>query len=175
MKTALITACAATPIAFLTGNLYASTLRSMPGNPIGNLADAISTIPAYITGGGTPTAAPIAICAGLLLVCAVWLAYARHLVNSGERRAGEEHGSARWATRKETKMFEDASDADNNIILTRNCQMALVPKEFSQKTDRNRNVEIIGGSGSGKTRYHVKPELMQMNASYFVTDPKGSL
>lgn len=175
MKTALITACAATPIAFLTGDLYASNLRSMPGNPIGNLADAIPTIPAYIAGGGTPTTAPIAICAGLLLVCAVWLAYARYLVNSGDRRAGEEHGSARWATRKEMKMFEDASDTDNNIILTRNCQVALAPREFSQKTDRNRNVEIIGGSGSGKTRYHVKPELMQMNASYFVTDPKGTL
>lgn len=68
-----------------------------------------------------------------------------HLI---DRRAGEEHGSARWATRKEMKMFEDASDADNNIILTRNCQVALAPREFSQKTDRNRNVEIIGGSGS---------------------------
>lgn len=175
MKAALITATAATSVAFIAGDLYASNLMSMPGNPVENLTAAISTIPAYIASGGTPTAEPIALAVGLLLVCAVWLVYARHLVNSGERRAGEEHGSARWATRKEMRMFEDASDADNNIILTQNCKVALVPKSFSQKTDRNKNVEIIGGSGSGKTRYHVKPELMQLNASYFVTDPKGML
>ena len=96
-------------------------------------------------------------------------------MNSGERRAGEEHGSARWATRKEVRVFEDTSDADNNIILTQNCKVALVPKSFSHKTDRNKNVEIVGGSGSGKTRYHVKPELMRVNASFFVTDPKGTL
>lgn len=175
MKVALTAACAATPIAFVAGDLYASNLVSMPGNPIGNLLDAITTIPAYVARGGMPTTSPIALCVGLLLVCAIWLVYARYLVDSGERRAGEEHGSSHWATRKEMKMFEDATDADNNIILTRNCKVALVPREYSQKTDRNKNVEIIGGSGSGKTRYHVKPELMQMNASYFVTDPKGTL
>lgn len=175
MKAALITATSATPAAFIAGDLYASNLMSMPGNPVENLTAAITTIPGYIAADGTPTAEPIALAVGLLLVCAVWLAYARYLVNSGERRAGEEHGSARWATKKEMRMFEDASDADNNIILTQNCKVALAPKSFSQKTDRNKNVEIVGGSGSGKTRYHVKPELMQLNASYFVTDPKGTL
>lgn len=175
MKAALATACAATPVSFLAGDIYASNLLSMPGNPIENLTSAAATMPAYVMSGGLPTVQPMAMAVGLLLVCAVWLAYARYLVNSGERRAGEEHGSARWATKKESRMFEDASDPDNNIILTQNCKIALVPKEFSQKTNRNKNVEIIGGSGSGKTRYHVKPELMQLNASYFVTDPKGTL
>lgn len=175
MKAALITATLATPVAFIAGDLYASNLMSMPGQPIMNLTQAATTIPDYVMSGGAPTAEPIALAVGLLLVCAVWLAYSRYLVNSGERRAGEEHGSARWATRKEMRLFEDATDADNNIILTQNCKVALVPKSFSQKTDRNKNVEIVGGSGSGKTRYHVKPELMQLNASYFVTDPKGTL
>jgi len=175
MRTLATIALAATPVAFLVGNLYASCLLSMPGNPVSNFGTAAAQLPAYVAGGGGPTAEPLALIAGLLLVCAVWVAFARRLANSGERRVGKEHGSARWATKAEMRMFEDARDADNNIILTQNCRVALAPREFSQKTDRNKNVEIIGGSGSGKTRYHVKPEIMQMNASYFVTDPKGTL
>ena len=175
MKADLAIACAATPLAFAAANLYVENLASLPGTPIENLAAALQTLPAFVAAGGTVGTGALPLLAGAVAVCAVWIAYAYRLANSGERRAGEEHGSARWATKREMRMFEDADDPDNNIILTQHCRMELVPRRFSQRTDRNKNVEVIGGSGSGKTRFHVKPELMQLNASYLVTDPKGTL
>lgn len=175
MSAALIAAAIATPIAFLIGNLYVSNLISMEGEAIGNLAQAAVTLPGFIADGGGLSAEPIAICTGFCLVCAVWIAYARYLMSAGEHRAGEEHGSSRWATKREVQAFSDPHDADNNIILTKRCRLALSSSKFDIKTDRNKNVMVIGGSGSGKTRYYVKPNLMQLNASYFVTDPKGTL
>ena len=147
----------------------------MEGQPIENLTDAAFSIPAYVVSGGGMTAEPMALCVGFLLVCAIWVAYARHLLNEGEHRAGEEHGSSRWATKREIRAFADAKDPDNNIILTRGCALAVSRDRFDLKIDRNKNVLVVGGSGSGKTRYYVKPNLMQLNASYFVTDPKGTL
>ena len=105
----------------------------------------------------------------------MWVAYANHLMNGAGTRKGEEHGSSRWATKTEMRAFSDAKDPFNNIILTQNCAFALNPRGFDQKTDRNKNVMVVGGSGSGKTRYFVKPNLLQMNCSYFVTDPKATL
>lgn len=175
MSSALIAAVVATPVAFLLGDLYVSNLTSMDGEPIGNLSSAVFTLPEYIARGGAPSFEPMAVCVGFCLVCAVWIAYARYLMNAGEHRAGEEHGSSRWASKREAKAFSDPSDPDNNIILTRQCSLAISKARFDIKTDRNKNVLVIGGSGSGKTRYYVKPNLMQLNASYFVTDPKGTL
>ncbi len=175
MRAGLAAAIAATPIAFAAADLYAANLLAMPGTPLENLVAALATLPAFAAATGGISTGKLPLLAGLVAVCAVWTAYARALANGCERRSGEEHGSARWATKREMRAFEDASDPDNNIILTQNCRMELVPKRFSQKTDRNKNVEVIGGSGSGKTRFHVKPELMQLNASYLVTDPKGTL
>lgn len=175
MSAALIAAAVATPIAFILGDIYVSNLLSMEGDAVSHLSDAVFTIPAYIAGGGRITSEPMALCVGFCLVCAIWIAYARYLIGAGEHRAGEEHGSSRWATKREAKSFADTTDPDNNIILTRNCALAMSKERFDLKTDRNRNVLVIGGSGSGKTRYFVKPNLMQLNASYFVTDPKGTL
>lgn len=175
MEAELAAACAATPIAFVAGDLYVANMLSMEGDVITHLADAATTLPAFLANGGAPSTEPIALCIGFLLVCVVWIAYAHHLLNAGEHRSGEEHGSARWASKRETAMFEDSRNPDNNIILTERCRVALTPRKLNQKTDRNKNVEVIGGSGSGKTRYHVKPNLMQLNASFFVTDPKGTL
>lgn len=175
MSAALAIAAIATPIAFLLGDLYVSNLLSMEGEAVGNLASAALSLPAFIAGGGGISSEPTAICVGFCLVCAVWIAYARYLVNAGEHRAGEEHGSSRWATKREAEAFADAHEPDNNIILTKRCRLALSKKRFDLKTDRNKNVLVVGGSGSGKTRYYVKPNLMQLNASYFVTDPKGTL
>lgn len=175
MSTVLIAAAIATPIAFLLGDLYVSNLLSMKGEAINNLTSAVFSLPAYITGGGGLSMEPMAICVGFCLVCAIWIAYAHYLMNAGEHRAGEEHGSSRWATKQETTAFSDPRDPDNNIILTRKCRLAMAKKRFDIKTDRNKNVLVIGGSGSGKTRFFVKPNLMQLNASYFVTDPKGTL
>lgn len=73
------------------------------------------------------------------------------------------------------RAFGDPKNADNNVILTSEARLALDRGRFDIKTDRNLNVMVVGGSGSGKTRYYVKPNLMQLNSSFFVTDPKGTL
>lgn len=174
MSPSLIAALMATPIAFAAGNLYASNLASLPGEPITNLATAAVTLPGFVAKDGGFTGEPAGICAGVLLVCAVWIAWSYRLTAKGTRN-GEEHGSARWATRAEMRAFGDAKAPDNNIILTKNARLALDRGRFDLKTDRNHNVVVVGGSGSGKTRYYVKPNLMQLNSSYFVTDPKGTL
>mgnify|MGYP002237485895 CR=1 FL=1 len=81
----------------------------------------------------------------------------------------------RWGTLKEGRAFMDRKDPANNILLSRDFALALKPKRFDLKHDRNRNVCVLGGPGSGKTRYYVKPNIMQKNADFFVTDPKGTL
>lgn len=92
-------------------------------------------------------------------------------------RKGEEHGSARWGTRKEAEVYIDPID-DQNILLSETERMTMNPyalKGQDPTTSRNKNVILIGGSGSGKTRFYVKPNLMQMHSNYIVTDPKGTL
>lgn len=90
-------------------------------------------------------------------------------------RRGEEHGSARWSTAKEKKSLCDKNKKnnmpDNNIILTNDVKMSL----NTRQTRKNLNVMVIGGSGSGKSRFYVKPNIMQANTSYVCTDPKGEL
>ncbi|GAK31339.1 TraG family protein [Weissella oryzae SG25] len=92
----------------------------------------------------------------------------------GIYRVGEEHGSARFAKVKEMKKYQD-KEPDNNIIFTKNAQMGLYNRDLARDVQRNKNTVVIGGPGSGKTFTYVKPNLMQMNASYVVTDPKGLL
>ena len=91
-------------------------------------------------------------------------------------RKGEEHGSARWATDAEAKKLADKrkvkkGEIDNNILLTQEVRMSLNTRQHRE----NLNVLVIGGSGSGKSRFYVKPNIMQLNTSYVVTDPKGEL
>lgn len=91
-------------------------------------------------------------------------------------RKGEEHGSARWATEAEAKKLADKQkvkfgEIDNNILLTQEVKMSLDTRQHRE----NLNVVVVGGSGSGKSRFYVKPNLMQLNTSYVVTDPKGEL
>lgn len=86
----------------------------------------------------------------------------------------KEHGSSRWATDAEAAKFGDATDPYNNIILSRHDRMVLIPRKFNIKYDRNKNVLLLGGPGSGKTRYNIKPALMQLNSSYVLTDPKAT-
>lgn len=95
--------------------------------------------------------------------------------NAKKFRKGVEYGSARWGDAKDIDPYMDHDDPDNNIILTKTEGLIMNGKPKSPKYDRNKNVLVIGGSGSGKTRFFVKPQLMQMHSSYVVTDPKGYL
>ena len=96
--------------------------------------------------------------------------------NAKKFRHGEEYGSARWGNRKDIEPFEDQV-FENNIILTETERLTMNSRPKAPQYARNKNVIVIGGSGSGKTRFYVKPNLMQMtdHVSYVVTDPKGTI
>ena len=89
-------------------------------------------------------------------------------------RHGEEYGSARWGTHTDIEPFEDP-EFKNNVILTQTERLMMSSRPKIPKYARNKNVLIIGGSGSGKTRFWLKPNLLQMHSSYVVTDPKGEI
>lgn len=91
--------------------------------------------------------------------------------NKKNYMVGKEHGSARWGTPKDISKFVDAKNFEANMLFTQTERMTL----DTRQTFRNNNILIIGGSGSGKTRFYVKPNLMQLHSSYVITDPKGSL
>ena len=90
-------------------------------------------------------------------------------------RKGEEYGSARWGRAKDIQPYIDHEDEDNNILLTATEGLKLNGRMSDPEYERNKNVLIVGGSGSGKTRFYIKPQLMQMHSSYVVTDPKGTI
>jgi type IV secretion system protein VirD4 len=89
-------------------------------------------------------------------------------------RQGVEYGSARWGTAKDIEPFIDP-DFRNNVILTKTERLTMNSRPKNPKYARNKNVLIVGGSGSGKTRFWLKPNLLQMHSSYVVTDPKGEI
>ena len=94
--------------------------------------------------------------------------------NAKKFRKGIEYGSARWGTPEDIKPYID-EDFYNNILLTNTERLTMNSRPKNPKFARNKNVLVIGGSGSGKTRFFVKPNLMQMTTSYCVTDPKGTI
>lgn len=92
--------------------------------------------------------------------------------NAKKYRQGVEYGSARCGTEKDIQPYKDPV-FENNIILTATEWLMMSGRSKNLKFARNKNILVIGGSGSGKTRFFVKPNLMQMHSSYVVTDPKG--
>lgn len=94
--------------------------------------------------------------------------------NAKKFRKNEEYGSARWGTHEDIAPFIDPK-FENNIILTQTERLTMNSRAKNPKNARNKNVLVIGGSGSGKTRFFIKPNLMQMHSSYVVTDPKGTV
>ena len=94
--------------------------------------------------------------------------------NAKKFRQGKEYGSARWGTAKDIQPYVDEK-FQNNILLTKTERLTMNGRPANPKYARNKNVLVIGGSGSGKTRFYVKPNLMQMHSSYCVTDPKGTI
>ncbi|MCQ6306790.1 VirD4-like conjugal transfer protein, CD1115 family [Bacillus cereus] len=96
--------------------------------------------------------------------------------NKKKYKKGVEHGSAQWGNvEKDLKDMYDEEDQYNNILFSQHTKIRLDDKNAPFKVRRNKNVLIIGGSGSGKTRFMVKPNMLQMNASFVVTDPKGTI
>jgi len=161
---------------FYLGNRYGEALTSYPGQFFEHWGEAFTSMwplirenPIHIN--VTPT--PLLIGLGMLVI--IWLFWLRYLAFIGNFRAGEESGSARWGTLKEGKAFRDQTNEDNNLIFTENYGLALHRPKFNQELDRNLNVLVVGGSGSGKTFNYVTPNIMQLNTSYFITDPKGTL
>ena len=95
--------------------------------------------------------------------------------NAKKFRKGEEYGSARWGNAKDIEPYMDLENPENNVILTQTEGLQMDGKPKGPKYARNKNILVIGGSGSGKTRFFVKPNLMQMHSSYVITDPKGTV
>jgi type IV secretion system protein VirD4 len=110
------------------------------------------------------------------IVCAAALRLAVYLKGKNARkyRHNEEYGSARWGTHTDIEPFEDPVFA-NNVILSKTERITMNSRPLQPKYARNKNVLVVGGSGSGKTRFVLKPNLLQMHSSYVVTDPKGSI
>ena len=92
--------------------------------------------------------------------------------NAKKYRRGIEYGSARWGTADDIRPYIDPV-FENNLLLTQTERLTMSSRPKEPKHARNKNVVVIGGSGSGKTRFFVKPNLMQQHSSYVVTDPKG--
>jgi traG family protein len=112
----------------------------------------------------------IGVCCGAGLRFAVYLKGK----NAKKYRHGMEYGSARWGTQKDIEPFEDPVFA-NNVILTRTERLMMGNRPKNPANARNKNVLVVGGSGSGKTRFWLKPNLLQCHSSYVVTDPKGDI
>lgn len=114
--------------------------------------------------------------AGLIGAAIIWAVVYSKGKNAKKFRQGEEYGSARWGTAKDIEPFIDPV-FENNVLLTQTERLTMNSRPKQPKYARNKNVIIIGGSGSGKTRFYVKPNLMQMpkKVSYVVTDPKGTI
>ena len=126
-----------------------------------------------------PSFHPLDLCVGVLGAAAIRLTVYVKDKNAKKFRKNTEYGSARWGTHEDIAPYIDA-DARNNVILTQTEKLTMNNRPKDPKTARNKNVLVIGGSGSGKTRFWLKPNLMQCNSekypcSFVVTDPKGSV
>ena len=121
-----------------------------------------------------PSFHPIDLLVGVGLAVVMKIILTIRAKNRKKFRQGEEYGSARWGNSQDIEPYMDKSDFSNNVILTQTERLTM-GRPSSPKFGRNKNVLVIGGSGSGKTRFFVKPNLMQMHSSYIVTDPKGTV
>ena len=121
-----------------------------------------------------PSFHPIDLIVGIAAAAIIRLAVYVKGKNAKKFRKNLEYGSARWGTREDIAPFIDPV-FENNIILTQTESLMMSNRPKDPKNARNKNVLVIGGSGSGKTRFFLKPNLMQLHSSYVVTDPKGSV
>lgn len=157
---------------FYIGNIFASHVNSyVGGDIIDRILVAFSQIDTlkYIPSLKIKNLIP-----GLILSVVIKLILIQKKKKAKKFREGREYGSARWGNEKDIEPYIDKK-FENNVLLTQTERLTMNNRPKNPKYARNKNVMVIGGSGSGKTRFFVKPNLMQMHSSYVVTDPKGTL
>ena len=132
-----------------------------------------STLPVAL-GSWWPSLHPLDLAVGICCGAALRLAVYLKSKNAKKYRHNMEYGSARWGTHDDIAPYIDPV-FQNNVILTQTERLTMSSRPKNPKYARNKNVLVIGGSGSGKTRFWLKPNLMQMHSSYVVTDPKGTI
>lgn len=157
---------------FYVGNIFSHHVRSYTG---GDVIDKIfQGILELNTMSFIPSIHLIDILVGVgVAVLIKFIIYTKGK-NAKKFRQGKEYGSARWGNKKDIEPYMDEK-FQNNILLTQTERLTMNGRPANPKYARNKNVLVIGGSGSGKTRFFVKPNLMQMHSSYCVTDPKGTI
>ena len=157
---------------FYIGNIFASHVNSYVG---GDIIDRILVAFSQIdTLNYIPSLKIKNLIPSLILSVVIKLILIQKKKNAKKFREGREYGSARWGNEKDIEPYIDKK-FENNVLLTQTERLTMNNRPKNPKYARNKNVMVIGGSGSGKTRFFVKPNLMQMHSSYVVTDPKGTL
>ena len=157
---------------FYIGNIFSHHVRAYIG---GDIIDKIfQGILEINTMRFLPSLHPTDIIMGVVVAVLIKFIVYTKGKNAKKFRQGKEYGSARWGTKKDIEPYMDEK-FQNNIILTQTERLTMNGRPSNPKYARNKNVLVIGGSGSGKTRFYVKPNLMQMHSSYCVTDPKGTI
>ena len=158
----------------LVATNFGEAWRLAEGKELGErIMSMMGTIPVAFA-NPLPSLHPLDILVGLCCGAGLRLAVYLRGKNAKKYRHGMEYGSARWGTPKDIEPFM-APKFEDNIILTKTERLMMSNRPPDPKNARNKNVLIVGGSGSGKTRFWLKPNLLQMHSSYVVTDPKGSI
>ena len=157
---------------FYVGNIFSHHVRVYVG---GDIIDKIfQGILEINTMSFLPSIHPTDILMGVVVAVLIKIIVYTKGKNAKKFRQGKEYGSARWGTKKDIEPYMDEK-FQNNILLTQTERLTMNGRPANPKYARNKNVLVIGGSGSGKTRFFIKPNLMQMHSSYCVTDPKGTI
>ena len=153
---------------------FGEAWRLAEGKELGDkIMSLMGTIPVAFA-NPLPSLHPLDLLVGLCCGAGLRLAVYLRGKNAKKYRHGMEYGSARWGTPKDIEPFMAPKFADN-IILTKTERLMMSNRPPDPKNARNKNVLVVGGSGSGKTRFWLKPNLLQCHSSYVVTDPKGSI
>lgn len=156
------------------GNIISFSFRTAEGKDVSEkllpALNNLGTAFAHII----PSFHPVDLLVGIAVGVAMKFVMKMRAANKKKFRQGTEYGSAVWGTEKDIEPYMDFKEKDNNVILTQTESLTM-GKPSHPKYARNKNILVIGGSGSGKTRFFVKPNLMQMHSSYIVTDPKGTV
>ena len=158
----------------LVATNFGEAWRLAEGKELGDkIMSMMGTIPVAFA-NPLPSLHPLDLLVGLCCGAGLRLAVYLRGKNAKKYRHGMEYGSARWGTPKDIESFMAPKFADN-IILTKTERLMMSNRPPDPKNARNKNVLVVGGSGSGKTRFWLKPNLLQCHSSYVVTDPKGSI